>query len=618
MLSYFPKPYKDELYYSILARYHYHMGNIGNLQTMKELLGKFIKVNFELPKGIDYLTSEVQFFSENYTRDYFINNHTIIPFVKPFKTESWNKSLENNNFERSSVALFRPRKEDVYFKNNLFYCSECISEQIEKYGESYWNRIHQIPGVYVCTRHKILLKKYSIKLLDLRKMDFTLPPSTQDNEITTTKPEIIEKLYKLAIDVEYILKKNYGFLPESYYVKKYEALIGNRGFLYPINQRKKKLNELIVEYHSIEFLELLNSSLNINTWSPSMIGLYELNNLHPIRHILIMQLLCGSAANFFENDYTYEPFGKGPWICMNSLSNHYLESVVKIIDTKISKYDGRIYGVVKCECGYEYRLREWEKSPLEIKNIGVRVENRGEMWYREFKKLIDDNKTMKEISEITKLSWDTIVRQKEKICKLDNKSKELKGNKEVINYRKQYLQLKDTYPDLSRTEIARRNLGTYNWLIRNDRDWYELNAPKSQNGNKLKEDYSEDDIIILAKARLLISGWSKYEKELNKLIRKSKWRLLEQLKIRKNDEVLKKHYPKTFKFLQENIEATEDFYKRKINVFLESNCKNEKVTVRKIINENKLDIRVGSNRWKLVEQLVEVHNSNLRTPLLHD
>lgn len=620
MISYFPDPYKDELYYSILARYHYHTGNTGLLQTMNELLGKYIKVNFELPKGVDYLTSKVQIFSEDYTRDYFINNHTVIPFVKPFKTESWNKKLETDNFERTSVSLFRTKKGDVSSKEYLYYCSLCIDEQIREFGESYWNRIHQVPGVYVCTKHKLPLINYPVKLSDLRRMDFILPSNIHNIKFTPIiKSEIYECLFKLAIDVEYILKKNFGFLPEEYFIQKYEALLGNKGLLYPFSQRKKKLNKLIVDNYPKDFLDILDSSIDIadnNSWSPTMAGIYKINNLHPIRHILLMQLLCGSANEFFETEFTYEPFGRGPWTCMNPLSTHYLKSVVKNVDININKYDGKIYGVMKCDCGYEYRLREWESSPLEVNNFGVRVENRGEMWLRKFKRLIDDNKTMKEISEITKMSWDTIVRRKEEISKLDdnNERESIEVNEIAINYRKEYSKLREQYPGLSRTELGRIDLSTYNWLIRNDREWYESNSPeaKSPKGIRKKIDYSSDDANILNKAKLLISSWPVYEKNLNKFVRKSKWRLLELLKIRKNDEFLKTYYPNTVKFLKENIETADDFYKRKINFFLESKFKNEKVSVRKIIRVNNLGgIRVGSKQWELIEQLVEIHNKGL-------
>lgn len=613
MISYFPSPYKDELYYSILARYHHHIGNTSRYQTMQELLGKYIKINFELPKGIDYLIPEAQLFSEHYTKNYFIDNHTIIPFVRPFKSKSWNKKLEDG-FGRTSISLFRVKGEDVPLKEYLYYCSSCVDEQIQDHGETYWNRIHQIPGVYVCTKHKIALSEYPTKLTDLRRMNFVLPPKLQKNNSKITfKNETIEYLLRLAVDIEYILHKNFGYLSDEEFLQKYESLLGNKGLLYPFSMRKKKLTDMIMSNYPMEFLIILNS--NINSWLPSMTA-YEMCNLHPVRHILIMQLLCGSASNFFENEFLYEPFGKGPWICMNPLSNHYLEHVVKNMSINISKHDnGNFHGVMKCDCGYEYRLKEGESSPLEVKYFFLRVENRGETWNREFKKLIESNKTMKEIGEITKLSWDTIIRQKEEIYKISsNEETEFELKNEVVNkYRDKFLKLVNQTTGLSRTDIQNADRNTYYWLIRNDREWFESNAPeiKNKKGRKLKVDYSNDDNDLLEKASLLLINWATYENNLNKYVRKSKWKLLELLKIRKSDEYLKKRFPNTFKFIIENTETTDSFLVRKVNHSLETELKNEKLSVWNVISKLKFNIKVGSTRWKLIEDLIKVHNEKL-------
>ena len=39
MLQYFPTPYPDELWYSILGRYHVRSGNQNSATTLRELFG---------------------------------------------------------------------------------------------------------------------------------------------------------------------------------------------------------------------------------------------------------------------------------------------------------------------------------------------------------------------------------------------------------------------------------------------------------------------------------------------------------------------------------------------------------------------------------------------------
>ena len=39
MLQYFPTPYPDELWYSVLGRYHVRSGNPNSATTLRELFG---------------------------------------------------------------------------------------------------------------------------------------------------------------------------------------------------------------------------------------------------------------------------------------------------------------------------------------------------------------------------------------------------------------------------------------------------------------------------------------------------------------------------------------------------------------------------------------------------
>lgn len=40
MLQYFPTPYPDELWYSVLGRYHVRSGNPNSATTLRELFGE--------------------------------------------------------------------------------------------------------------------------------------------------------------------------------------------------------------------------------------------------------------------------------------------------------------------------------------------------------------------------------------------------------------------------------------------------------------------------------------------------------------------------------------------------------------------------------------------------
>ncbi|WP_156323933.1 hypothetical protein [Bacillus sp. JCM 19034] len=54
MIGYFPHPYKDEVIYSIIARYHHHMRNKSKYYTFEELFSKKVSLNTEYINNVNY------------------------------------------------------------------------------------------------------------------------------------------------------------------------------------------------------------------------------------------------------------------------------------------------------------------------------------------------------------------------------------------------------------------------------------------------------------------------------------------------------------------------------------------------------------------------------------
>src|SRR4030095_7232407 len=44
----------------------------------------------------------------------------------------------------------------------LRYCPACVAEDRWQYGEAYWHRLHQVPGVIVCPHHAAWLESSSL------------------------------------------------------------------------------------------------------------------------------------------------------------------------------------------------------------------------------------------------------------------------------------------------------------------------------------------------------------------------------------------------------------------------------------------------------------------------
>lgn len=188
MLQYFPTPYPDELWYSVLCRYHIRSGNENLLKAKNRFQfqtqiffpdSSFLKVVSELPEGL-YSVRDI------------ILNHTLLPYFvrmyplsekKQLLNELCSGKVWNDNPEWSVIARTIPK---------LRYCPECIKEEQRVYGESYWHREHQIPNVSICRKHGCRLKQHSCKLRQEITQRAILPEFITDG----TEPEYIVKQYE--------------------------------------------------------------------------------------------------------------------------------------------------------------------------------------------------------------------------------------------------------------------------------------------------------------------------------------------------------------------------------------------------------------------------------------
>lgn len=166
-IAFFPTPYPDELWYSVLCRYHMRSGNLSYAMTVKQLFGventkvsayytgnHIVNLLSRLPDGFIGI--------ENIIRE-----HTLFPFVTRFSSveqrqavyEYFSSGIGGDKFS-SSLRLW-PYAEG---KIPLRYCPLCNADSQEKFGEYYWHTFHQIRTMPLCPIHKCRLVNSTVFL----------------------------------------------------------------------------------------------------------------------------------------------------------------------------------------------------------------------------------------------------------------------------------------------------------------------------------------------------------------------------------------------------------------------------------------------------------------------
>lgn len=94
--------------------------------------------------------------------DQFAGNHTLLPICRGVRPEESGPVVPT--WEPSRV-LFRSGMRPL--KPFACFCRSCSVEDVEFFGQSYWRRDHQIPGIKVCAKHKVRLTRAALEQVSL-------------------------------------------------------------------------------------------------------------------------------------------------------------------------------------------------------------------------------------------------------------------------------------------------------------------------------------------------------------------------------------------------------------------------------------------------------------------
>lgn len=146
-----PPAYPDELWYSRLARYHRHSGNISVTISKRNLFGN-TSAEWIIPLSIERTPVYYTEIHGGDVRVLYVEN-TLAPYVFRYcEPENKQRFLEKltapkqpNNVRVPAICRAR--------EATLWYCPLCCKEDESVFGEMYWHRQHQITLAPTCLKH---------------------------------------------------------------------------------------------------------------------------------------------------------------------------------------------------------------------------------------------------------------------------------------------------------------------------------------------------------------------------------------------------------------------------------------------------------------------------------
>ncbi|MDW3212182.1 MAG: TnsD family Tn7-like transposition protein [Reichenbachiella sp.] len=461
MVLNFPNPYPDETFYSIVARYYDSFGTAGPKEHLYSLFSSnHQSATLDFPNNLKVFAQNTK--SEYYTPERIINNHTLFPLYKRFLRENRIQLIlkyfyaGDGNIHTTigvNAGLSKSSRQPRY-------CSKCYENDLNKYGESYFRRSHQIPLIAICTQHKNQLEELLLSPETLNKHKFL--SASQIPHLTSTRSKgtwnsQIQKIGERMISLLDPKEKHLFDLDIYFYKKKFQSLGFNKGENFI---DLKKLYASFSDRFSQQTLRALKSEIKPNEskcWLKSIARKHR-KSFDPIRHVLIEDfILAKTKANT-----TTDEFKNQKWPCLNPVCINKSKNVLSLFSEHYDQKAKKRILTIKCDCGFSYtESKDLANQPFR------RVKTYGRLWEVELKKLLKKDISIRAIASQLNCDSKTVIHHM-KNTGIDVKKR---NPKVLLLKRKKWIQLKQKHSDLSISNLRSLQPALYTHLYKNDKNW---------------------------------------------------------------------------------------------------------------------------------------------------
>lgn len=506
-LSFFPTPYPDECFYSIFCRYYVRSGISSSEVVTKQFFGcdrSLLVSTIYFPRKferLDYWVSP----ESGITSGDLICSHTAYPYHSISYIDDVYRQMEKairegipENGIDSLVRRMMSKGKYTSTGQYLRYCPECVRDDIKKYGETYWHRLPQLPGVVYCPEHGCEIKNSSAPLEEMRVRIYPASYVLRDMKCGEENIHLRyrDEYLSIARETAWLLEHGRLFGGQKEVSRKYREMMRERNYIdfHGTKSDGNALRQDFVERYGERFIkELLPYDGDPFYWLRYLrecIGF----NLRPLHHILLMKFFAGTVEGFLNIQAKPEmPYGNGPWPCANKICSYYRKN--SAVRKEIHKKGDTVWAWFECPyCGMRYRRSDPDQTFDEyLKNTCI--SNKGFLYDQRMEEYFSDSEmSMDEIAGLLGIGVGTVVRYARK-KKIDLGGRltasyyywENNNNEErTAFYRRRVQEELQKTPVMSCKDVKERIPGAYRWLVMKDPEWlharlvHEFDKPRWQ------------------------------------------------------------------------------------------------------------------------------------------
>lgn len=350
-----PRAYPDELLYSVIARFlAYGKGQLPQrglaYRLMLELFGRPCRHRIDLPRYLDHVAEQTQPCWQ-LSASSIAEQHTLFPYLTYAVPEARRAAaLAALCSDARSLVGGISHLHNWRVDSNLYLriCRECRLLDIETYGESYWHRVHQLPGVLVCPVHNTILHDSDALYQPHQKSNYSDVASAADfGAVVKAKAggavrQLLLAIAKQSADMLWHTKSPWH--AASLWPAYRKLAIDGGFFRGSAALNRQKLIAEFRNFYSDKTLDILGITNELE-WLGAMFSESQMR-FHPLEHALVQVFLESVSVSEVQPSSLL-----GPWQCPNTTLKHSANNKLQI---KVQTGRRGRYGKATCCCGFRF------------------------------------------------------------------------------------------------------------------------------------------------------------------------------------------------------------------------------------------------------------------------
>lgn len=358
MIGHFAWLYPDETVQCGIARSTGRTEDPSKKSAVKSLFGRTtITAVTDLPSHLNLLVESMPVSNSDDAAS-LVDEHTLWPILTAFQPTERRMRSRSDMMEHGQTYLnLGLMATGCPFPRWLRFCPICSARDRVRFGETYWHRVHQVPGINVCAHHSVRLVSSKVSYRHSRnRHDFRPADEVIGMELCVGEPlEGIEA--DLAVDAYWILLHPEFAMPASELRGHFIRALRERGWAtYSGRIRMRAVKSAFRATYSQDVLSRFACLLPDygETWLERMLRPHD-GCQHPIRYLLVARFVGLRLQDVVNTETVDHPFGRAPWPCLNKASDHFNSSTIPSCEITVTRNGRSLLGSFHCnQCGMVY------------------------------------------------------------------------------------------------------------------------------------------------------------------------------------------------------------------------------------------------------------------------